>query len=703
MPNGNGLAGNGTFGSAQSAIILRKPLSNSLYYIFTMKDWKTSGDGFNYSIVDMSQNGNLGDVTTKNVLIDASGREQLTAVYHANREDIWIITHRGGQNLATSNEYTAYLLTSSGLQMTPVVSAVGMNYAGTSSNRYGYLRASHDGKKICSSFGGSSNTTVELLDFDNCTGVISNPMVIADDMYTIYSCEFSPNNKVLYVTQHDKTTVFQYDLSSGIQSTIIGTKTNIATGSNQKSCVQMGPDFKIYVTREGTNYLGVINNPNSVSNPDYVNNGVYLSSGKSMSGLPNFLTDYTTPAAEIQGNLIICDTSTYFIDYNTSTTNCTFGADSSYWVLIGNSTIVSMNDTIITIAPTQAGIDTLISFQYTTCGLVSDTILIQIEMGMLESTNLGNDTVICDIISLQLDAGNNFVDYLWSTLETTQTINVNSEGVYWVEMTDTNGCTWGDTIEITQRSGMPPVDLGADTMVCPGIVIPIDAGPGYSNYKWQDFSNDQIFTAWLPGIYWVEVTDSCGNTFSDTIQIILDNSGNLSLGLDTNICDDEQIFLDAGNGYFTYLWQDGSTSQTYTVVDSGTYVVHVSTVEGCSYSDTVRIEICEFPRPAFVYLPNAFYTTSNNPENEKLHVFGQNIKTLELTIYDRWDKIVYNTVDSSKKLRSDGECCMYGEGWDGTFRNTGKPLNTAVFVYILKGEFKNGKEFNESGNITLIK
>jgi len=49
------------------------------------------------------------------------------------------------------------------------------------------------------------------------------------------------------------------------------------------------------------------------------------------------------------------------------------------------------------------------------------------------------------------------------------------------------------------------------------------------------------------------------------------------------------------------------------------------------------------------------------------------------------------------------EAVAYGEGWDGTYKNTGKPLNGSVFVFLLKGEFEDGGEFNESGNITLIK
>ncbi|MBL0137617.1 MAG: CotH kinase family protein [Bacteroidetes bacterium] len=63
--------------------------------------------------------------------------------------------------------------------------------------------------------------------------------------------------------------------------------------------------------------------------------------------------------------------------------------------------------------------------------------------------NLGNDTVLTTGFSLVLDAGAGFSGYLWSTTETTQAISVNASGIYNVVVTATNGCTSGDTIEVT--------------------------------------------------------------------------------------------------------------------------------------------------------------------------------------------------------------------------------------------------------------
>nr|MBK9650360.1 hypothetical protein [Bacteroidota bacterium] len=89
MPNGLGLAGGGS--STQSALILPMPGNVNLYYIFTVPDFASLG--FNYSIVDMTLQGGLGDVTAKNTFLLGNVSEKLSAVYHANGTDVWVCVH----------------------------------------------------------------------------------------------------------------------------------------------------------------------------------------------------------------------------------------------------------------------------------------------------------------------------------------------------------------------------------------------------------------------------------------------------------------------------------------------------------------------------------------------------------------------------------------------------------------------------------
>src|SRR6202008_3034580 len=66
-------------------------------------------------------------------------------------------------------------------------------------------------------------------------------------------------------------------------------------------------------------------------------------------------------------------------------------------------------------------------------------------------------------------------------------------------------------------------------------------------------------------------------------------SATVNLGNDTTLCNGQSLTLDAGNPGATYVWQDGSTAQTLTVTQTGTYSVAVN-AGGCNTShDTIQV------------------------------------------------------------------------------------------------------------------
>ncbi|MCH8319271.1 MAG: T9SS type A sorting domain-containing protein, partial [Bacteroidetes bacterium] len=85
-----------------------------------------------------------------------------------------------------------------------------------------------------------------------------------------------------------------------------------------------------------------------------------------------------------------------------------------------------------------------------TCDSVIATTLI---VNPLPTVNLGADT-ICNGCSITLDAGAGFTSYDWSTGEITQTIIVDTTGIYSVMVTDANGCINADTIVVDILSGI---------------------------------------------------------------------------------------------------------------------------------------------------------------------------------------------------------------------------------------------------------
>jgi gliding motility-associated-like protein len=108
---------------------------------------------------------------------------------------------------------------------------------------------------------------------------------------------------------------------------------------------------------------------------------------------------------------------------------------------------------------------------------------------------------------------------------------------------------------------------------------------------------------------------------------------------------------------------------------------------GCM--DTACVKILVNLDCGDLYVPNVF-TPQSGDDNSLECVLGGCVVQLHFRIYDRWGELVFETFDQ-------GEC------WDGTHKRNGKPMSTAVFVYILDATLANGEEIHKSGNISLVR
>lgn len=285
MQNGTGLLGNSS--STNSAIIVPKPNSSNIYYIFTVQEPAT-GIGLRFSEVDLNLNGGLGSVTTKNIiLIDDYVTEKLTAVRDRNGTGYWVV----GQDL-TSSALMAFHVSSAGVNVTPVVS----NASNAPSGVQGALKFSPDGTKLAIAIIGYG---IELFDFNATTGQIFNartlllhdPVQNGDNHY-YYGVEFSPNSSILYASEQDSH-VFQFNLKAGSTNAIINSKLILASSQINFGTLQLGPDGIIYVARYYQDYLDAITSPNTVgSGCNYTSNAVSLNSRICFLGLPPFIQSY---------------------------------------------------------------------------------------------------------------------------------------------------------------------------------------------------------------------------------------------------------------------------------------------------------------------------------------------------------------------------------------------------------------------------
>jgi gliding motility-associated-like protein len=294
MQNGTGL--NGSFSSSQSAIIVPKPGNSDMYFIFTV-DFQGQAEGLQYSEVDMTLDSGLGGITTnKNILLVTPVLEKLTAVKHANGNDIWVIAHKNG-----SAEFYAYLVTSAGVSTTPVITDIGFSYSGPFfDENAGYMKVSPDGNKLVMAIFKLTNN-IQLFDFDNSTGILSNHINViqAIGLGRPYGVEFSASGDILYVS--GTTGIAQFDISQGDYFSIQLSRTFLS-GSLPNSdwgALQLGPDGKIYATRRSINEapdinaLSVINNPDLLgASCDFQLDAIPLLSGVAQVGLPQFIQSF---------------------------------------------------------------------------------------------------------------------------------------------------------------------------------------------------------------------------------------------------------------------------------------------------------------------------------------------------------------------------------------------------------------------------
>jgi len=146
---------------------------------------------------------------------------------------------------------------------------------------------------------------------------------------------------------------------------------------------------------------------------------------------------------------------------------------------------------------------------------------ININIFSLPVVDLGLDTTYCSGDSLLLNAGNIGSSFSWSPgVSTDSTIYVSTPDTYIVNVTDTNGCSSTDSINITMMS-LPVHNgiIGYD--ICFGdSTILISSGSG--DLSWNNAStNDSLLISPLVGTwYFSSYSNSCG-TITDSILIIV--------------------------------------------------------------------------------------------------------------------------------------------------------------------------------------
>jgi len=281
MPN-TGLIGHSS--STHSGIIVPYPGNQDKYFIFTVDAYSTitGGGPLAYSEVDMNLDGGLGDITAnKNIILQNSVNEKVTAIEKSTEDGYWVVSH-----IFNSDEFVVYEVTATGVNPVALTTSVGSQTGYF--NVSGQIKISPDNSKLAVARGGE----VQLFDFNNTSGAITNPQTINNGTYGSYGIEFSAGGDLLYVAYYGG--VSQYNLQAGTLADIIASEVVlISVPSRGFASMQIAPDGRIYVARQNLQYIDFIESPNVIGlGCNYNYEGLFLNGGESNLGLPTFIQSF---------------------------------------------------------------------------------------------------------------------------------------------------------------------------------------------------------------------------------------------------------------------------------------------------------------------------------------------------------------------------------------------------------------------------
>lgn len=210
---------------------------------------------------------------------------------------------------------------------------------------------------------------------------------------------------------------------------------------------------------------------------------------------------------------------------------------------------------------------------------------------------------ICSGISITLDAGTGYTDYLWSTSEITQIITIAATGSYDVTVTDGNGCIGvAAPFSVTLNQPAPLIlAMAMNSSTCGNAngdaTASVSGGTASYSYLWNTTpaQTDSTATGLSAGSYFVTVTDSLG--CAQTANVSVSDIGGPSVtiaNVDSVNCfggSDGQATVapSSGTSPYIYQWSNSQTDSTATGLPGGTYSVTITDANGCTNTASVTV------------------------------------------------------------------------------------------------------------------
>jgi hypothetical protein len=190
----------------------------------------------------------------------------------------------------------------------------------------------------------------------------------------------------------------------------------------------------------------------------------------------------------------------------------------------------------------------------------------------------------CTAISWYLDADND--GYYVSTTQ-----SVNSPGAGYTSTLPANGlgdCNDNDA-NVYALPIASTITAGSATTFCAGGSVTLS---GNNGGVWSTGATNATIGVITNGDYYVTNTNSCGSIESNHILVNVNQNPSPVITGGANFCTNNSATLNAGSGFTSYLWNNGSTAQNLLITQPGSYNVTVTNASNCSAFASIVISPC---------------------------------------------------------------------------------------------------------------
>ena len=209
--------------------------------------------------------------------------------------------------------------------------------------------------------------------------------------------------------------------------------------------------------------------------------------------------------------------------------------------------------------------------------------------------------------SIDLTVSGGTAPYQYSWINSTYQLSSTSEDLvnfpadsYAYLVTDDNGCTFSDTLTISEPPLLESSIVGTDILCFGGnngaIDLTVTGGVPTYAYLWNTGAVTEDLTGLVAGFYEVTVTDQNGCTVQDSITLE-QPADSLSFTIEVKdvLCKDGtdgEIELDVAGGTlpYDYAWSNGDTLAQIVNLTAGWYEFNVTDGNGCTTSDSVFVD-----------------------------------------------------------------------------------------------------------------